>query len=59
MGQKVSPLSLRLGYIKDWSSRWYADKKDFAANLHEDIKVRKHIKKNFYKAEISLIEIDR
>ena len=41
MGQKVSPVGLRVGVNRDWSSRWYADKKDFATLLHEDIKIRK------------------
>lgn len=59
MGQKVNPISLRLGIIKDWSSNWYAKKKDFAANLLEDYKIRIFIKKNFASANISLIEIAR
>ncbi|MFA6379030.1 MAG: 30S ribosomal protein S3, partial [Candidatus Omnitrophota bacterium] len=40
MGQKVSPLALRIGYIKDWKSRWFADKKDFAQNVIEDNRIR-------------------
>lgn len=59
MGHKVNPLSLRLGYIKTWSSRWFAQKKDFADNLHEDIQIRRYIKKNFSAAGISNIEIER
>ena len=42
MRQKVNPISFRLGYVKTWSSRWYAGKVNFAKFLHEDIKVRKH-----------------
>ncbi len=59
MGQKVHPYSFRLGYIKTWKSRWYANKKDFGLKLEEDIKVKKHIKTNFYQAGISNIEIER
>ncbi|KPK39733.1 MAG: 30S ribosomal protein S3 [Omnitrophica WOR_2 bacterium SM23_29] len=59
MGHKVHPLSMRLGYIKTWRSRWFAKKKDFAENLHEDIEIRKYIKANFSAAGISDIEIER
>ena len=59
MGQKVHPISFRLGYIKTWSSRWYARKADFARFLHEDIKVRKHVKKMFLQAAIAKVEIER
>jgi len=59
MGQKVHPISFRLGYIKTWSSLWYANKKDFSKFLHEDIKVRKHVLKTFTQAAISKVEIER
>lgn len=59
MGQKVHPISFRLGYTKTWSSLWYAGKKDFAKFLHEDIKVRKHVFKTFEQAAISKVEIER
>ena len=59
MGQKVHPLSFRLGYIKDWGSRWFAKKKDFSAYLLEDLEVRTFIKKNFSSASVSKIEIER
>jgi small subunit ribosomal protein S3 len=59
MGQKVHPLSFRLGYIKDWGSRWFAKNKDFSDYLMEDIKIRKFIKKNFSSANVSRIEIER
>lgn len=59
MGQKVHPVSFRLGYIKTWSSLWYAGKKDFAKFLHEDLKVRKHVIKTFAQAAISRVEIER
>jgi len=50
---------MRLGYIKTWRSRWFAKKKDFANNLHEDIEIRKYVKKNFSAAGIATIEIER
>ena len=59
MGQKVHPLSFRLGYIKDWQSRWFAKKKDFSGFLVEDLKIRKYIKKNFSSASVAKVEIER
>jgi small subunit ribosomal protein S3 len=59
VGQKVHPLSFRLGYIKDWGSRWFAKRKDVSAYLLEDLKVRKFIKKNYSSASVSKIEIER
>ncbi len=61
MGQKVNPHGLRIGIIKDWDSKWYADTKnaEFAANLAEDYKIREFLKKKLYKANISKIEIER
>jgi len=59
MGQKVSPHGLRVGIIKDWDSKWYADKKDFANFLIEDNKLREYIKKRLYTASISKIQIER
>jgi small subunit ribosomal protein S3 len=58
VGQKVNPHGLRLGIIKTWDAKWYADK-DFATNLHEDIKVRDFLKEKLYAAGISRIEIER
>lgn len=58
MGQKVNPHGLRVGVIKDWDSKWYAEG-DFADNLVEDYQVRKFLKKRLYKAGISNIEIER
>ena len=58
MGQKVNPHGLRVGIIKDWDSRWYAED-DFADNLVEDDKIRKYVKKRLYNAGISRIEIER
>ena len=58
MGQKVNPHGLRVGIIKDWESKWYAEK-DFADNLVEDNKIRKFLKKKLFAAGISKIEIER
>lgn len=59
MGQKVHPYSFRLGYIRDWNSRWFARNKDFGRLLVEDAKLRAHIKKNLMQAAIAKIEIER
>ncbi|KNF08025.1 30S ribosomal protein S3 [Gottschalkia purinilytica] len=59
MGQKVNPHGLRVGVIKDWDSKWYADKKDFGEYLVEDNKIRKHVKKRLLIAGVSRIEIER
>ena len=58
MGQKVNPHGLRVGVIKDWDSRWYAEK-DFADCLVEDHEIRTYLKKRLYSAGISKIEIER
>ncbi len=59
MGQKVNPHGLRVGVIKDWDSRWFADKNTFGDTLVEDYKVRKYIKKTLYSAGVPRIEIER
>ena len=58
MGQKVNPHGLRVGIIKDWDTKWYAEK-DFADYLVEDVKIRKFIKKKLYVAGVSKIAIER
>ena len=58
MGQKVNPNGIRIGIVKDWDAKWYADK-DFADNLHEDIKIRKHLKDTLGTAGVSKIETER
>ncbi len=58
MGQKVNPHGLRVGIIKDWDTKWYAEK-NFADNLIEDVKIRKFIKKKLYAAGVSKIGIER
>jgi len=58
LGQKVNPIGFRLGIVKTWSSRWYADK-EFKKFLHEDLRLKKYLKKKMYHAGISKIEIER
>ena len=59
MGQKMDPNGLRLGVIKDWNSKWYADSKNFADYLVEDHKIREYIEKKLHIAGISKVEIER
>ncbi len=59
MGQKMHPHGLRVGVIKDWDSKWYANSKDFADYLVEDHKIREYVKKKLYVSGISKIEIER
>ena len=59
MGQKVNPHGLRVGVIKDWDSRWFAEGKDFSDNLVEDYNIRKFLKKRLEAAAISTIDIER
>jgi len=58
LGQKVHPHGIRLGIVKTWDAKWYADK-DFAKNLHEDIKIRKELKKQLMTSGVSRIETER
>ncbi|HAI52104.1 MAG TPA: 30S ribosomal protein S3, partial [Firmicutes bacterium] len=58
-GQKVHPVGFRLGIVKDWDSKWYANKLEFADLLHEDLSIKKMIKQRFYQAGVSKIEIER
>mgnify|MGYP000850961430 CR=1 FL=1 len=59
MGQKVNPHGLRVGIIKDWDSKWYADNKNFSKFLIEDHNIREYIKKKLYISGISKVEIER
>ena len=59
MGQKVDPRGLRIGIIKTWNSNWFAQGKDYLNNLHEDLKIKEYIKKNYYNAGVSNIYIER
>lgn len=59
MGQKVSPVGLRIGINKDWESKWYAPKSDFSKNLNDDIKIREYIEKNLKDKGIAKVEIEK
>ncbi len=59
MGQKVHPTGIRLGIIKDWSSKWYASNKDYANYLNTDLKVRDFIKRKLAQASVSEVRIER
>ena len=59
MGQKVNPHGLRVGVIKDWDSKWYANDAEFSEYLVEDYNIRKYLKKKLYAAGVSKIEIER
>ncbi len=59
MGQKVNPHGIRVGIIKDWDSRWYADKKNYGENLVEDYKLRAYLKKKLFLAGVAKIEIEK
>lgn len=59
MGQKVNPIGIRIGITRDWTSNWYADKKDFADRLNEDLSIRELLKKRLKGAGISRIQIER
>ena len=58
MGQKINPIGLRVGVIKDWESKWYADK-DYAELLHEDIKIREYLEERLKMSALSSIDIER
>ena len=59
MGQKVSPVGLRVGIIRDWDAAWYADKNSVADLLHEDLKIREYLKTAYKKASVSRVIIER
>ena len=59
MGQKVHPIGIRLGVIKDWTSTWYADSKQYAEYLNTDLKVRDYLRKRLANASVSRIQIER
>ena len=59
MGQKVSPIGLRVGVIRDWESKWYANKLEVPTLLHEDLKIRKEIESYYKKAQVSRVVIER
>lgn len=59
MGQKVHPKGLRIGIIKDWDAKWFADKKEFPNLLMEDVKIREYLKKKLFATGVARIEIER
>ena len=59
MGQKVNPIGMRLGSIRDWDSKWYANKLEVPTLLHEDLKIRKEIESYYKKAQVSRVVIER
>jgi small subunit ribosomal protein S3 len=59
MGQKVHPIGIRLGIVKDWTSTWYADSKHYADTLNNDLEVREYLKKRLAAASVSRIQINR
>ena len=59
MGQKVHPTGIRLGIVKDWTSRWFATSKDYANYLHKDLIVREFLRKKLGHASVSRIQINR
>jgi len=59
MGQKAHPTGMRLGIVKDWTSKWYADSKEYADLLNTDLQVREFLKKRLSQASVSRIQIDR
>lgn len=59
MGQKVNPVGLRIGIIRDWESRWFANKKDYQDLLHEDLRIRKYVFRRLKDAAVASVDIDR
>jgi small subunit ribosomal protein S3 len=59
MGQKTHPIGFRIGITKDWTSKWYADKREYTKLLHQDIKIKEYIKKRYYAAGVSKVIIER
>ena len=59
MGQKVNPIGIRLGITREWSSKWYANKKEFPVHVHTDFRVREFLRKKLAEASVSRISIER
>ena len=59
MGQKVNPLGIRLGITRDWVSKWYAGKKQYASQIHTDFQVRQFLRKKLADASVSRVHIER
>ena len=59
MGQKVDPRGIRIGITRTWDSKWFAEGKEYLNNFHEDIKIKEYIKKNYYHAGVSTVQVER
>lgn len=59
MGQKTHPIGFRLGVIRDWTSKWFAGKRDYTQLLHEDLRIKDYIKKRYAAAGISKVVVER
>ena len=59
MGQKTHPIGFRIGVIRDWNSKWFANKRDYTQLLHEDIRIKDYIKKRYASAGISKVVVER
>ena len=59
MGQKVNPVGMRVGINREWESRWYANKKDYATFLNEDVKIREYVEANLKDALVSATDVER
>ncbi len=59
MGQKVNPVGIRLGITRDWTSKWFANTRNFPAYIHQDWEVREFLKKKLAEASVSRIHIER
>ncbi|RMH02558.1 MAG: 30S ribosomal protein S3 [Aquificota bacterium] len=59
MGQKTHPIGFRLGIVRDWTSKWYASKKDYSTLLHEDLRIKDYIKKRYASAGVSKVVVER
>ena len=57
MGQKTHPIGFRIGVIRDWNSKWFANKRDYSQLLHEDIRIKDYIKKRYASAGISKVVV--
>ena len=58
MGQKVHPIGMRVGIIRDWDAKWYAEKKEYADYLHEDLAIRKFVQKNLLTQQFQLSKLN-
>ncbi len=59
MGQKINPVGFRVGVIREWNSKWFADKRDYTSLLHEDLAIKKYIKERYKSAGVSKVVVER